>query len=257
MQVDDLSCELDGRTLLAGVSLAVEPGEPLALLGPSGAGKSLLLRCLLGLAPAAARVRGTLQWDGRRTGLDDRRALASLRGRGLTLVPQAAAASLDPVRTIGAQLEELRSLHSNTTSVAALLAEVGLGPAFAARHPHALSGGQAQRAALALALACGPRVLLADEPTASLDSAAQAEIVALLSSRCGEREIGLVLACHDLAVAARCCSRALVLDGGRAVESGALADLLAAPAHATTEALVLAARRADALRESMRPGVSV
>jgi ABC-type glutathione transport system ATPase component len=243
MQVTDLRCTIDGRALLDDVSLTVEIGEPLALLGPSGGGKSLLLACLLGLAPAAAQVRGRLLWKGTAIDLGDRRAMAKLRGRGITLVPQAAAVSLDPVRKIGAQLVEVTALHGEPADVAGRLAEVGLPLEFARRHPLSLSGGQAQRVALALALACRPAVLLADEPTASLDCVAAVELLTLLCERCAARGIALVLVSHDLALIAGRCRRAVVLADGRVVASGSLAELLASPPEPTTQALVAAARR--------------
>jgi ABC-type glutathione transport system ATPase component len=225
------------------VSLAVEGDEPLALLGPWGCGKSLLLSCLLGLAPAQAQVQGQLLWKGTAIDLGDRRALAGLRGRGITLVPQAAAVSLDPMRRIGAQIVEVAALHGGPADVATRLAEVGLPHEFARRHPLSLSGGQAQRVALALALACGPAVLLADEPTASLDCVAQAELLELLTNRCAARGIALVLVSHDLALVAARCRRAVVLAEGRVAAAGSLMELLAAPPDPTTRALVGAARR--------------
>lgn len=249
MRLEGLRCEIDERVLLDGVSLTLVAGEPLALLGPSGSGKSLLLRCLLGLAPASASVRGTLLWGDARIDLGDRRALAGLRGRGLTLVPQAAAASLDPLRRVGAQLREVMQLHDASTRERPedRLAEVGLPASHVDRYPRELSGGQAQRVALALALACRPAVLLADEPTASLDCIAQAELLDLLSSRCGDRRIALVLVSHDIALVARRCSRALVLAQGRVAEEGSLDTLLSTPAAPITRALVAAARRSGAL----------
>lgn len=248
VQVEKLGCELDGRQLLADLDFGVDD-EALALLGPSGAGKSLALRCILGLAPPRTVVRGALILsDGRRVGLADVTALARLRGRVLTLLPQAAAASLDPMRRVEAQLRELLQLHGNDVdSPASLLALVGLEATLASRHPHALSGGQAQRVALALALACRPALLLADEPTASLDNLAQAQLLDTLLATCRARAIRLVLVSHDLALAARVCRRAVILDAGRMVEAGDMADLVAAPRHPITRALVAAARRADAL----------
>lgn len=248
VRVEKLGCERDGRRLLADLDFDVDD-DPLALLGPSGAGKSLLLRCILGLAPARTIVRGALILaDGRRVGLDDVSALARLRGRVLTLLPQAAAASLDPMRRVEAQLRELLSLHGNDgDSPASLLRLVGLDAGLALRHPYALSGGQAQRVALALALACRPAVLLADEPTASLDNLAQAQLLDTLRVTCKARAIRLVLVTHDLALAAGVCRRAIILDAGRVGEAGEIGEIVAAPRHPVTRALVAAARRADAL----------
>jgi ABC-type glutathione transport system ATPase component len=253
--VHGLGCTVNSRVLLAEVELVIDD-EPLALLGPSGAGKSLALRCLLGLAPTEAQVVGELVMkDGRCVRLEDRKGLARLRGRGLTLLPQAAAASLDPVRRVEAQLREVLRVHANRDDTpTSLMALVGLEVGLLRRHPHALSGGQAQRVALALALGCRPAVLLADEPTAALDNLAQAQLLAALRSTCAARGAALVLVTHDLALAAGVCSRAVVLADGRMVEAGPIANLVAAPVHPTTRALVAAARRADALWQAPVPG---
>ncbi len=248
VRVTGLGCALNSRSLLVDVALEVT-GGPLAVLGPSGAGKSLVLRCLLGLAPPRSTVRGELFLsDGRGVSLADLRAVARLRGRGLCLLPQDAAASLDPVRRVEAQLRELLHLHGNEDkSPGELLGEVGLPGELLRRYPHELSGGQAQRVALALALACRPAVLLADEPTSALDNVAQAQLLATLRATCEARMTELVLVTHDLALAARVCMHAVVLDAGRVVEVGPLADLVARPTHPVTQALVAAARRTDAV----------
>jgi ABC-type glutathione transport system ATPase component len=250
VQVIDLGCETtkERRTLLAGVGFLVDAAAPLALLGPSGAGKSLALRCLLGLAPADLRVTGRVRFNEEEVSLADRARLAAWRGRRITLMPQAAAASLDPVRTVGRQLSEVLRVHDNREDSAARLLElVGLDAStFLKRVPLELSGGQAQRAALALALACRPAVLLADEPTASLDNVAQAQLLKMVRDVCEARGVGLVLVTHDLAVAASVCRRAVVLAEGRMVEEGEMSAIVAAPRHATTQALVAAARRVDA-----------
>ena len=248
MRVVDLGCVLGPRTLLIDVGFEASDG-PLALLGPSGAGKSLTLRCLLGLAPAGARVRGELHLnDGPPVALSDSRALAALRGRGLTSLPQDAAASLDPVRTVAAQLRELLKVHANRDDAPeGLLELVGLRPELLPRYPHEISGGQAQRVALALALACRPAVLLVDEPTAALDNLAQMQAITVMQTTCAARSVELVFVTHDLALAARVCRHAVVMDSGCIVEAGTMAAIVAQPAHFTTRALVAAARRADDL----------
>ncbi len=248
VRVVDLGCVLGPQALLIDVEFEVSDG-PLALLGPSGSGKSLTLRCLLGLAPAAARVRGELHLkDGRQVSLADRKGLAALRGRGLTLLPQEAGASLDPVRTVAAQLRELLKLHGNGDDTPGSLLElVGLRGELLGRYPHALSGGQAQRVALALALACRPAVLLVDEPTAALDNLAQQQALTVLQTTCAARDVDLVFVTHDLALAARVCRHAVVIDSGCVVEAGTMAEVVGSPVHVTTRALVAAARRADEL----------
>lgn len=248
MRVVDLGCVLGPRALLIDVGFEASDG-PLALLGPSGSGKSLTLRCLLGLAPAGARVRGELHLnDGPPVALSDRRALAALRGRGLTLLPQDAAASLDPVRTVAAQLRELLKVHANRDDAPeGLLELVGLRPELLPRYPHEISGGQAQRVALALALACRPAVLLVDEPTAALDNLAQMQAITVIQTTCAARSVDLVFVTHDLALAARVCRHAVVMDSGCIVEAGTMEAIVARPTHFTTRALVAAARRADDL----------
>lgn len=245
MRIESLDCVIDGRPALASISLEAAPGLPLALLGPSSAGKSLTLRCALGLAPAGAQVRGKMHVGTIDVDLGDRAAVAAIRGRGVTLMSQTATASLDPLRRLGDQLQEVNALHGERPTPAPedQLAAVGLPPMFARRHPHEISGGQAQRAALALALACRPAAILADEPTASLDTVAQTSLLELLVACCAAREIALVLVCHDLAVAARWCSHAVVLSQGRVVATGSLASLIAAPPEPVTAGLVAAARR--------------
>lgn len=244
LEVSSLVVRYGKARLLDEVSIALAAGEAGALLGPSGAGKSVMLRALVGLLPPGMAAEGRVTLAGASFEVGERRALAGLRGRGLALLPQSAASSLDPVRRVESQLVEVGRRWGDRRTVTEALEEVGLEPRIARAYPHMLSGGEAQRVALALALACSPRVLLADEPTASLDSPTQAEVIAALRGRCEARGIGLVLVTHDLALAAGVCARAWVIDAGRIVEEGTMLELLAGSRSATGRVMVRAARRA-------------
>ncbi|GAA1926878.1 hypothetical protein GCM10009737_30930 [Nocardioides lentus] len=231
---------------LVGVDLDVEPGTALGVVGRSGAGKTTLVRLLLGLArPNAGEVRWCGEPLPRGTGPDSRR----LR-RGLGYVPQHPAGSLDPRRPIGRSLTEpLRRLRvpGDRARHAELVAEacdaVGLEPHLRDRRPHELSGGQAQRAAIARALVTGARVVVADEPVAGLDPELRELVLDLLDGLVGSGRLGLVWVSHDLGATARLCERLLVLDDGRTAEHRATRDLLADPGHPATRALLDAAPR--------------
>jgi peptide/nickel transport system ATP-binding protein len=253
LQVEDLRIALPGRPDAVGpLSFALDAGQGLGLVGESGSGKSLTLLALLGLLPPGAHAAGRLQFQGRGYDLA-RDALAPLRGAGLGLVFQDALASLHPLRCIGDQLvETLRAaapaLPRSVAQDRALewLERVGLEqpPRVFAALPHRLSGGQRQRAMIALALAPGPRVLLADEPTSALDVQTQAGIVALLRQL--QRELGLALLFvgHDLAVVGALCDTLLVLRDGREIEQGPRDAVLRAPRQEYTQQLVAAQRPA-------------
>lgn len=235
------------RTRLDGVSLSVEAGERVGLVGPSGSGKSLTALAILGVVPEPGEIRGgRVRVDGREAVADE-----GFRGGTVGLVLQEAAAALNPTYTVGAQLAETIRQHRVAEGPAVrrraleLLDEVALEEAeriFDA-YPHQLSGGQAQRVMIALALAGGPRVLVADEPTTALDVLTQARILELLIRITDERGLALVLVSHDLAVLGGLVHRLVVLDGGRVVEEGSVEELLASPVHPTTRRLVAAARR--------------
>jgi peptide/nickel transport system ATP-binding protein len=251
LAVEGLRIALPGRPDAIGpLDFSLAAGQGLGLVGESGSGKSLALLALLGLLPPAAQARGTLCFDGRRFDLA-RDGLAPLRGRALGLVFQDALACLHPLRTVGDQLRETVRTHLSAASrseqqarVFELLAEVRLPdpPRILAALPHQLSGGQRQRVMIALALAAGPRVLLADEPTSALDVQVQQEIVALLHTLQRERGLGLLFVGHDLAVVGALCEQLVVLRDGRVVEQGARDTLLQAPVHEYTRRLVAAQR---------------
>lgn len=232
-----------------GVSLTVRPGEALVLLGESGSGKSTLARTVLGLPGRGARVRGAVRLSGTDLlGLGDR-ALSDVRGRRVGYVPQDPDAGLDPLRRIGSQLTEVLLRHRIADGRRAArpmalrsLEEAGVAdPERVARaHPHELSGGLRQRAVIALALACGPGLLIADEPTTALDALVRARVVDLFTHLVAERGIALLMVTHDIGVARRAGHRVAVMREGRIVETGPVEQLLGAPRHPYAAALVAA-----------------
>ncbi|MER7576152.1 ABC transporter ATP-binding protein [Streptomyces sp. NPDC126514] len=232
-----------------GVSLTVAPGEALVLLGESGSGKSTLARTVLGLPGRGARVRGRVRLSGTDLLTLGERDLSDVRGRRIGYVPQDPDAGLDPLRKVGAQLTEVLLRHrvSETRRAArriapALLEEAGITEAarVAASYPHQLSGGQRQRTVIALALACAPGLLIADEPTTALDALVRARILNLFAGLLTERGIALLLVTHDIGVARRLGDRVAVMHAGRIIETGPVEKLLSSPHHPYAAALVAA-----------------
>jgi peptide/nickel transport system permease protein len=232
------------RPVITGISLHVGPGETVGLVGESGCGKSVTARAILGLSPAGAVIDGTLTFD--RLDLTRPRTLAAVRGKQIGLVSQEPWAGLDPVYPVGRQIGELVRRHhgGDRSAVRArtldLLRDVNLPDPHivARRYPHELSGGMAQRVAIAMALAGDPRLLIADEPTTALDVTVQAEILSLLRRLQRDRGMGLLLVSHDLRVVAAECQRVYVLYAGQVVESGPTATVFDTPRHPYTAALL-------------------
>ncbi len=230
-----------------GVSFTVGRGESVGLVGESGSGKSLTCRAVLGLLPPGCAVEGgTADLAGTElTGLT-RRQWQAVRGRRLGAVFQDPASYLNPSLTVGRQLAEQLRVGSGLSREQAraraveLFDAVGLHrPAEVAhRYPHELSGGMLQRVLIAIAVACDPELLIADEATTALDVVVQAEILELLREARAARGLALLLVTHDLAVVAETCDRVLVMYGGQIVEDGPTAEVLASPAHPYTEALL-------------------
>ncbi len=233
------------------LSFQLERGEILGIVGESGCGKSMTALAVMGLLPEGAHATGRIGFDGQDLlGLPDA-ALCGLRGRRLAMVFQEPMTSLNPVHTIGDQVAEPLRLHLGQEARAAdaeverLLARVGLpDPAERRRaHPHQLSGGQRQRVMIAMALACRPALLIADEPTTALDVTVQGQILDLMIGLVEETGMGLVLISHDLGVIAETADRVMVMYGGVAVETAPVADLVARPAHPYTRGLMAALPR--------------
>lgn len=240
------------RAVVDGVSLDVGEGERVGLVGESGSGKSLTLLAALAMVPAPGVVDGRIRIAGRDLADAPPEELRRLRGRVVGWIPQEPAASLDPTWRVAFQLDELVRTHRDADRRTArevgreLLREVGFDrPDEIARSwPHQLSGGEAQRVTLAMALAGKPRLLLADEPTTALDLLTQRDILELLSAAAVHRGTALVLVSHDLEVVAATVDRLAVLFAGRVVEEGDAAALLGEPLHPYTRELVAASRRA-------------
>jgi peptide/nickel transport system ATP-binding protein len=229
-----------------GVSLDVEPGERVGLVGESGCGKSTTVLAILGLLPPSASVAGEVRIDGDNVLVPDEDVARPHRWKDVAMVFQGAMNALNPVKTVEAQIVEPMELHRTAEGAEAhvrageLLEMVGIPRSAGARFPHEFSGGMRQRAALAMALACEPRVLLADEPTTALDVMVQAQILELLSSLARDLGLALVLVTHDLPVVAQVCDRAAVMYAGEIVESGDLDRLFHTPHHPYTRMLFAA-----------------
>ncbi|GAA5039313.1 ABC transporter ATP-binding protein [Microbacterium fluvii] len=246
LEVRDLVVEIDGHRVVDGVSFAVPDGARVGLIGESGSGKSMTALAVLGLLPDGATASGSIRWNGREIlGLPDRE-LAQLRGDEIGIVFQEPRTALNPIRTVGRQIGESIRIHekaSKKDAAARAIAEarrVALPDPerIVSRYPHQLSGGQRQRVAIAMALACRPRLLIADEPTTALDVTIQAEILALLRALVDETEMSLVFITHDLAVLSQIATHGVVLEHGRVVEEAPVATLLSAPASPITQGLL-------------------
>ena len=258
LEVEDLMVELstDRGPLLAvaGVSLRLAPGRTLGIVGESGSGKTMLARAILRLLPPAARVRGRARFDGRDLHALPQEALRRLRGRELAVVFQDPTTSLNPVLTVGGQIVETLRAHLGLGERAALaqavdlLAEVGIPePERRARqYPHQLSGGMRQRVAIAIALSCAPKLLIADEPTTALDVTVQAQILDLLARETHKRGMAMILITHDLSVVAGRTDEVAVMYAGRIVEHAPTRALFKNPHHPYAEALMAAIPKLDA-----------
>ena len=260
LEVTNLSVRLQTQRgpadAVRNVSFALERGETLGLIGESGCGKSITAMSLMGLLPDNAQVSGSIRFDGEE--LVGRRdsELCRIRGNRIGMIFQEPMTALNPVHSIGRQVAEPLLLHRGMSAANArkeaisLLDRVGI-PDAARRmdaYPHQFSGGQRQRVTIAMALACGPDFLIADEPTTALDVTVQQQILDLIGELVAERGMALMLISHDLGVIAQNVSRMLVMYGGSVVESGATESVFAHMVHPYTRGLFAARPRLDAAR---------
>jgi oligopeptide/dipeptide ABC transporter ATP-binding protein len=248
LAIDGLCIAAGGHTVIDGVDLAIAPGETLGLVGESGCGKSLTALAILRLLaePAVRVTAGRITVAGRDVRALDERGLEKLRGEAAAMIFQEPMTSLNPVFTVGDQIAEALLLHRALPRRAAfdraadLMARVGIPAPRTAleRYPHQLSGGQRQRVMIAMALACEPRLLIADEPTTALDVTVQAQILDLIDDLRRERAMAVLLITHDLGVVSQVCDRVAVMYGGRIVEEAPAAELFSRPRHRYTAALL-------------------
>ncbi|MEU9363687.1 ABC transporter ATP-binding protein [Streptomyces avermitilis] len=263
VEVTDLTVEFGTERAVDGLSLRLEKGAALGLVGESGSGKSTVASALLGLhRGTGARVGGTVKVAGTDVQEASDDELRRLRGGKAAMVFQDPLSSLDPYYAVGDQIAEVYRVHTRASRRAAraravdVLDRVGIADAArrARSRPHEFSGGMRQRALIAMALACEPDLLIADEPTTALDVTVQAQILDLLHTLREETGMGLLLVTHDVGVAAESVDDVLVMRHGRAVEHGAAATLLGAPEQAYTRELLGAVPRVDVPRATAGAG---
>ncbi|MBA2461095.1 MAG: ABC transporter ATP-binding protein [Actinobacteria bacterium] len=246
-----------------GISFDIAPGETLGIVGESGCGKSVTSLAILGILARNGRVsRGTATFGGRDLLQLSDSELRQIRGREIAMIFQDPMTSLNPVLTVGRQIREPLEAHFGMSRDQAdrrateLLDQVGI-PSAKARlkdYPHQFSGGMRQRAMIAMALACEPKLLIADEPTTALDVTIQAQILALLRSLVDELDTALIMITHDLGVVAGMCERVNVMYAGMFVETGSADRLFAQPRHPYTLGLLQSVPRLDAgRRQQLQP----
>ena len=248
--------------ILRGVSLDIAPGEVHGLVGESGAGKTMIGKAVLGIQPSRARIAGgSVTFDGRDITRLPERERRRLMGRGLGLIPQDPMTSLNPAARIGGQIADVLRLHLDMDRAAArertleLLNDVRIrAPERVLRqYPHELSGGMRQRVLIAIAFACRPKLIVADEPTTALDVTVQRQVLALIKEMQAQEGASILFVTHDLGVVAKICDRVTVLHAGRVLEAGETSRIVETPEHDYTRALMAATPRHDRPGDVLRP----
>lgn len=246
LEVEGLSIAFGSLEAVKGVSFSVHAGEILGIVGESGSGKSLTCRALMGILPSAAAAKGSVRLEGRSLLDLNGPDWCSIRGRELGMIFQNPASHLDPLRRIGQQVAAPMVRHLGLTKREAeqraiqLLEDVGIhdAPAKSRSYPHEFSGGMKQRAMIAAAIGCGPKLLIADEPTTALDVTVQARILKLLRDLNANLGLSIILISHDLAAVANTCTRVIVMRNGEIVEQGSTAEIVSRPQHPYTQLLI-------------------
>lgn len=248
LEIQDLSIRIGTRELVALDRLEVASGERLGIVGESGSGKTLSVMSILSLLPPEMEVTGSIRYLGRELLGQSEKQLRDVRGREIGMVFQDPGRSLNPTMKVGHQLTETLRLHTSfpraevTRRVLSLMERVNLPhpKLMLSRYPHELSGGQQQRVMIAMAIACGPRLLIADEPTTALDVTVQQGVLDLLLELSEEQQMALIFVSHNLGVVQALCQRIAVMYQGRLVEVGPTAQILSAPHEDYTRSLLAA-----------------
>ncbi|MDR0399914.1 MAG: ABC transporter ATP-binding protein [Treponema sp.] len=247
LTVRDLRIEIKGRAAVEGISFSMEEGEILGIVGESGCGKSLTALSIPLLLPEPASIAGgSVLYRGRDLSLLNEGELKDLRGREISMVFQEPRSSLNPLIRVGRQITEPLELHGkgdrelNRRRALALMEDLGLreGEKLLDLYPHQLSGGMCQRVMIAAAMICGPRLLIADEPTTALDVSIQAQILGLLKKINRETGTAILFISHDLSVIRSLCGKVLVMYAGKLVERGPVEEVFSRPAHEYTRGLL-------------------
>jgi len=248
LEIENLRVTIGGHVVAQVEHLTVEKGQRIGFVGESGSGKSMIVMSILGLQPKSARVTGSIKFQGTQLlGLPERK-MSRIRGRLIGLVPQDPTRSLNPTMRVGKQISEAISLHSSAgkdairARVREVLENVRLPEPDRIRKsfPHQLSGGQQQRVLIAMAIACKPLMLIADEPTTALDVTVQGEILRLLVDLSDDLNMGLLFVSHELGVVRFVCDDVAVIYGGMMVEFGPKSAVIGHPVHRYTQALISA-----------------
>ena len=243
-----------------GVSLSVEAGQTLGLVGETGAGKTTTALGILRLVPEPGQVEsGSIIYKDRDIMTMSEKEVQDIRGNEISMIFQDPMTALNPVMTVGDQVAEVILRHQNCTKVEAqqrmidILGKVGIGPDRASDYPHQFSGGMKQRVVIAIALACNPKLLLADEPTTALDVTIQAQILDLLRNLKSKINASIMLITHDLGIVAESCDQVAIMYAGEIVEYGSLEDIFDHTAHPYTKGLFNSIPSLDKDTERLQP----
>ncbi|MBR3751555.1 MAG: ABC transporter ATP-binding protein [Ruminiclostridium sp.] len=251
LEIQNLTVELMSTRgivyALSGVDLAVRPGEIHGIVGESGCGKSMTAKSILRLHnPQRSRMRGSIRFEGKELLDLSNREMEKLRGTEISMIFQDPMTSLNPIMTIGSQIADMYRIHTGASKAEAmekaqeLLAKVGIEPASkrCKQYPFELSGGMQQRVMIAMAIACSPKLLIADEPTTALDVTIQAQILELLQQLSADMGMSILLITHNFGVVAETCDRVSVMYAGKVVETGDTRELLQGASHPYSRALI-------------------